>query len=179
MPKSKFYEKTIKTRHIYKGRVVSLQEDTVKLVTGVTSKREIVRHPGAVAVIALTDDGKIVLIRQYRKPANEELFEIPAGLIHKGERFASAARRELEEETGYRAASVSHLFSAFTTPGYSSEIIRYYLAKKLVRGKQNTEEDELIDVAIMGLKKAVKLVASGKIRDNKTIVGILMAEKIS
>lgn len=179
MSKSRFYEKTIMTKHIYNGRIVSLREDTVRLASGVRSKREIVKHPGAVAVIALIEPGKIVLIRQFRKPAERELLEIPAGLVHKGERFSDAARRELEEETGFLARSISYLFSAYASPGYSSEIIRYFLAKSLVRTKQNTEEDEQILVKIMAVKAAVKLIDRGRIADNKTIIGIMLADKLS
>jgi ADP-ribose pyrophosphatase len=169
------YEKTIKTRRIYKGRIISLREDIVKLSNGVISKREIVEHPGAVAVIALTKDKKIVMIRQFRKTADKVLYEIPAGLAHKKENLTVAARRELLEESGYKAKSVKKVFSGYSTPGYSTEVLHYFLATGLTKASQNCDFDEMIDVELIGISKALQMVKKGKVRDSKTIVGILYA----
>ncbi len=178
MSKSKFFEKTLSTNYIYKGRIVSLREDMVELPDGRSSKREIVEHPGAVAIIALTSEDKLVLIRQFRKPAEEELLEIPAGLVHKGEAPQTAAARELEEEAGFKTGKITPVFAAYSSPGYSSEVIRYFLATDLVKTAQKSEEDEFIGVEPVPVADAFKLVRDGKIKDNKTIIGVMIAEKV-
>jgi len=176
--KSKFYEKTLSSKRIYEGRIVSLRDDTVELPGGRKSHREIVEHPGAVAIAALTSDNKLVLIRQFRKPAEEELLEIPAGLVHKGESPQAAAARELEEEAGFKAGKITPLFAAYSSPGYSSEVIRYFLATDLVKTGQKNEEDEFIGVELVPVSDAFRLVEDGKIKDNKTIIGVMIAEKV-
>ena len=129
------------------------------------------------AIVALTRNKKILLIRQYRKPVEGELMEVPAGLLRKGEKPVDAAGRELFEETGYIAKKISPVLSAYTSPGISSEVLRYFFASDLVEGKQNTEADEFIDVVAVKVRDAVKLIKKGKIKDNKTILGIMLAEK--
>jgi ADP-ribose pyrophosphatase len=168
-------ERRLKTKRIYSGRIVSLREDTVKLSNGVVSKREIVEHPGAVAIIALTKDNKIIIERQFRTSAGEVLFEIPAGLAHKGENLAKAARRELIEETGYDAKKIRKVFSGFSSPGYSTEVITFFIAKDLKYVGQNLDHDEMIDVELVPLRKALELVKKGKVKDNKTALGIILA----
>ena len=170
-------ERTISTKRIFKGRIVSLREDVVRLSNGVISKREIVEHPGAVAVIALTDDGKILIERQFRLSAKSVLFEIPAGLAHKGEDLAKAARRELIEETGYDARKIRKVFAGFSSPGYSTEVITFFVASGLKHVGQNLDVDEMIEVKKMSIKKCVQMIKSGKIRDNKTIAGVLFASQ--
>lgn len=169
------FERTLRTKRIYRGRIVGLRDDTVLLSNGVTSHREVVEHPGAVAVIAVTRDRKLVLIRQFRKSAEKVLLEIPAGLVHKGERAVDGAKRELIEEAGYKAGRIREVFSGYSSPGYSTEIIRFYLATDLVEVKQCCEEDEMISVRLYPVKKALELVKKGRIRDNKTALGILFA----
>jgi ADP-ribose pyrophosphatase len=149
--------------------------DDVKLSNGVLSKREIVEHPGAVAVIALTNDNKIILIKQFRKSAEQVMIEIPAGLVHKGERDIDGAKRELLEETGYKAGKIKKVFAGFSSPGFCTEVISFYLATGLTKAKQNCDVDEMIDVYFYKLKDALKLVKSGKVKDNKSIAGILYA----
>ena len=175
--KERFAEKTISSKRIYKGRIIGLREDKVLLPNGVKSKREIVEHPGAVAVIAIAKDNKIILVRQYRKAVEEAIFEIPAGLVHweKGETALQAAKRELEEETGYRARKIKKLLKGFASPGYSSEIIHYFLATDLIQTKPNPDEDELLEPVLVNPKDYKKLIKSGKIKDNKTLLGILLA----
>jgi len=169
-------EKTIKSKRIFSGRLLGLREDTVKLDTGKISKREICEHPGAVAIIAITAKKEIVLIRQYRKPAEQVLLEIPAGLFNKGEKLAAAAKRELEEETGFSAGKISPAFSAYASPGYSTELLHYFIATKLKKTGQHYEDDEQIEVDIVPIDKAFKMVKQGRIKDNKTVVGIIIAK---
>ncbi|KAF0133740.1 MAG: ADP-ribose pyrophosphatase [Candidatus Saganbacteria bacterium] len=169
-------EKTIKSKRIYKGRYIGLRDDWVCLATGRITRREICEHPGAVAVIAVTPKKEIVLIRQFRKPAEKVLYEIPAGLVDNGESQNEAARRELKEETGYKTKKIKKVLSAFTTPGYSTEVLHYFLAEKLSKHKQECEDDEHIEVALVPIDKAVQMVKSGKIDDNKTIIGIMYAK---
>ncbi len=173
----KLYEKTIKSRRIYKGRIVGLREDTVKLPTGKVAKREIVEHRGAVAVVALFGKDKIVLIRQYRKPAEAPIIEIPAGLVKKGESSSRAALRELEEETGFKAKKIKKVFEGYSSPGYSTEVIQFFVARDLKRTIQRYEEDELIQVKVFSMRSCLNMVKKGKIRDNKTIIGIMIADK--
>ena len=169
------FEKTLKQKRIYKGRIVGLREDTVKLINGIVSKREIVEHPGAVAVIAITKDGKLVLIRQFRKPAEKVLLEIPAGLVHKGESDLEGARRELMEESGYKAGKIRRIFVGYSSPGYSTELMKFFVATDLVKTSQNCDVDEIINVKLYPIKQCLKMLKSGKIRDNKTAIGIMLA----
>ena len=168
-------EKTLKSRRIFKGRIVGLREDTVKLDNGVISKREIVEHPGAVAVIAITKDKKIVLISQFRKPAEKVLLEIPAGLVHKGESDIEGAKRELLEETGYIAGKIREIFHGYSSPGYSTEIIKFYFATDLKKSAQRCDADEIIGVKLYSAQKCSKMLRSGRIRDSKTAIGIMIA----
>jgi ADP-ribose pyrophosphatase len=122
-------EKTIKTEKIFEGRIITVQVDEVELPNGKTSTRELVKHPGAVAVIAVTDEEKIVMVEQYRKPLEKEIVEIPAGKLEKGEDPAECAKRELEEETGYGCTNLELLTSFYTSPGFADELVHVYLAK--------------------------------------------------
>jgi ADP-ribose pyrophosphatase len=146
------------------------------MATGRITSREVVVHPGAVGVIALTSKNEIVLVRQYRKPVEQVMLEIPAGLFNKGENLAAAAKRELEEETGYKAGKIKKVFSAFMSPGYSTEKFHYFLTKDLKKTSQRYEEDEHIKVTKLPLAAAWRMVKTGHIKDNKTIVGIAIAK---
>jgi ADP-ribose pyrophosphatase len=172
-------EKTIKTQRFFKGRLLGLRKDTVKLSSGKITTREIVEHPGAAAVLAITPDKKLLLVKQFRKPVEKIVLEIPAGVHHRKEVPCKTAKRELEEETGYRAQKLKRLASAYISPGYSTEIIHYVLAQKLTKTKPSPEEDENIKVVKVPLKKCWHLIETGKIKDNKTIVGILLLLQLS
>lgn len=171
-------EKTVAKKEIFAGRLLKLRDETVVFPDGQQTKREIVEHPGAVAVIALTDDNELVLVRQFRKAINAVLLEIPAGVPKKGEKGEVCARRELEEETGYYAKKVKKIWSAAASPGYSTEIINYYLAQDLTKLKQRTDEDEFIEVDLVDLEECVDLLKNGRIVDNKTLIGIHIAELV-
>ena len=173
----KFEEKEIETKRIFKGRLLGLRVDTVELPNGKRSTREIVEHPGAVAIVAVTDDKEMVLVRQYRKATGEVLIEIPAGVPLAGEKGEEAARRELEEETGYHARKISSLWDGYTSPGYSDEMIHYFLAQEMNMMKQHTDEDEFVEVVLVDIEAALDLAKTGRIKDNKTLIGIMLADK--
>lgn len=161
---------------MHKGRMLTLKDVTVKLSNGVISKREIVEHPGAVAVIAVTKDKKMILIKQFRKSAEKVMIEIPAGLVHKGERDIDGARRELIEETGYTAGKIKKIFWGFSSPGYSTEILKFFLATGLKRSNKHAADfDEMITTDFYPIRKCLRMLKQGKIKDNKTAIGILLA----
>ena len=160
------------TRHIYAGKVVTLNIDTVRLPNGETVELETIRHPGAAAVVPVKDDGTVVLIRQFRHAASGFIYEIPAGKLHPGEDPLRCASRELEEEVGYRASSFELLSSILTAPGFADEVIHVYKATGLTKGRQQLDRDEVLDVIEMPLAEAVAKIEDGTIRDAKTIVGL-------
>jgi ADP-ribose pyrophosphatase len=167
-------EKTLKSEEIFSGKVISLHLQDVELPNGKQSKREIIKHPGAVAIIALTDDNKIVLVEQYRKALERTIVEIPAGKLEKGEEPALCARRELEEETGYECESLELLTSFYTSPGFADEIIHVFLAKGLTK-KENPaalDEDEFVNLEELTLEEALQYVKEQKIYDAKTIYAV-------
>jgi ADP-ribose pyrophosphatase len=165
----KFEEVTISTKPIFQGRIISLQVDEVRLPNGETASREIVKHPGAVAVIALIDD-KLLVVEQYRKPFDKSLIEIPAGKLDAGEEPLEAAKRELEEETGYKAGSIRLLSSFYTSPGFADEKIYLYLAENLLQGEVHLDEDEFLDCSAITMEEAEQYIAEGRIGDAKTIM---------
>ncbi|CRK84002.1 NUDIX domain-containing protein [Neobacillus massiliamazoniensis] len=167
-------EKTLKSEEIFSGKVISLHLQDVELPNGKQSKREIIKHPGAVAIIALTDDNKIVLVEQYRKALERTIVEIPAGKLEKGEEPALCARRELEEETSYECESLELLTSFYTSPGFADEIIHVFLAKGLTK-KENPaalDEDEFVNLEELTLEEALQYVKEQKIYDAKTIYAV-------
>ena len=163
------------TRHIFKGRVVTLDIDTVTLPNGATIELEMIHHPGAAAVVPMKDDGTVILIRQYRHAAGGYIYEIPAGKLHPGEDPKLCAARELQEEIGYRADSLELLASILTTPGFTDEVIHIYKGTGLTKGKQDLDHDEVIEIVELPLEKALAQIIDGTIRDGKTIVGLQTA----
>ncbi len=157
---------------IYNGTVVTLNIDTVRLPNGHLIDLEVIRHPGASAVVPLKEDGTVILIRQFRHAANGFIYEIPAGKLHAQEDPLDCAARELEEEIGYKAARFELLSSIFTAPGFADEVIHIYLATGLTFGTQNLDQDEVLEVVEMPLHEAVLRIEDGTIRDGKTIVGL-------
>jgi ADP-ribose pyrophosphatase len=163
-------EKTIHKEEIFKGKVIDVYVEDVELPNGKTSKREIVKHPGAVAIIPITDEGKLVLVRQYRKALERVLVEIPAGKLEKNEEPAMTARRELEEETGYAAQELHHLLSFYTSPGFADEIIHLYVAKglKKLESAAPLDDDEFVDLLEVTLEEALAMLQKQEIYDAKT-----------
>jgi ADP-ribose pyrophosphatase len=160
------------TKNIYSGRVVTLNLESVTLPNGNTVELEIIRHPGAAAMVPLKTDGAVVLVRQYRHAAGGYIYEIPAGKLHPGEDPRECAARELEEEVGYRAERFDLLTSIFTAPGFADEVIHIYQASGLTPGRQHLDHDEVLDVIEVPLEKAISMIRDGTIQDGKTIVGL-------
>lgn len=167
----KLTETTVSTELIFTGKVISLQIDTVTLPDGTSAKREIVKHPGAVAVLAV-HEGRLLLVDQYRQAMGRCELEIPAGKLEKGEDPLEAAGRELQEETGYRSGKLTHLHSFYTSPGFADEIIHLYLAEQLSAGEMAPDEDEFIEVHEATLEEALVFIAEGRIADAKTILAV-------
>jgi ADP-ribose pyrophosphatase len=175
----KFEEKTIQSEKIYDGRIIQLKVDDVTLPNGKTSKREIVNHPGAVAILALTSDNKIVLVEQYRKALERSIIEIPAGKLEKGEAPIHTAHRELEEETGYVVDDLTFIQAFATSPGFADEIIHVYLAENLrvAENKASLDEDEFVELLEVTIEEAEQLMLEGKIFDAKTAFAVLWAKQ--
>lgn len=171
----KFVEKTIRTKQIFSGKVISVQVDDVLLPNGKQSKRELVKHPGAVAVIPVTEEGKIIFVEQYRKPLERSIVEIPAGKMEKNEDPAVTAIRELEEETGYTTNSLTYITSFYTSPGFADEIIHLYYTDKLEKLTEKIagDEDEFVEIIELTLEEAENYVHEKKIYDAKTMYALL------
>lgn len=157
---------------MYTGIIINVNVDTVTLPNGLTVNLEVVRHPGAAAVVPLKDDGTVFLIRQFRHAAGGFIYEIPAGKLNPGEDPAACAARELEEEIGYRAGKLELLSSILTAPGFTDEVIHVYKATGLTTGRQQLDRDEVLDVIEMPLQEAMRMIETGAIRDAKSIVGL-------
>ncbi len=165
-------EKKINGEVIYDGVVVKLEKDKVLCPNGNESYREIVRHPGGAAILAITKDNEVILERQFRYSYDEVIYEIPAGKLERGEDPYYAALREFEEETGNKTEKLESLGEVYPTCGYSSEIIYLYLAKDFVKTHTNLDEDEVIELEYIPLKKVIKMIENNEIKDAKTIIAI-------
>lgn len=162
------------SRTVFRGRLIRVQVDRVRL-GGRTVEREVVHHPGAVAVVAVTPAREAVLVNQYRHPVRARLWEIPAGTLEPGEKPLDAARRELEEETGYRAGRWTRLAEVYTTPGFCTEKMVIFLALDLEEGAARPQDDEEIQVCRVPLDEVAGWIRSGKLQDAKTVLGLLLA----
>ena len=160
------------TKNIYTGRVVTLNIERVRLPNGLTVDLEVIRHPGAAAVVPMKNAGTVILIKQFRHAANGFIYEIPAGQLHPGEDPLHCAARELEEEIGYRSDRFELLSSILTAPGFADEIIHVYKATNLTKGMQQLDQDEVLEVVEISLPDAITTIEDGPIRDAKTIVGL-------
>ena len=166
----------IKNHHtIYDGRVFKLVRENVTLENGTTTDMEFIEHPGAAAVIPFLDDGRILLLKQYRHALKKDIWEIPAGTLDPHEKIIDCAKRELIEETGYSASGWHKLGEITPVPGYSNERIHIYLATKLKPAEQHLDADEVIQVQEVDFKDAFDMIGNGEIQDAKSIAGLLMA----
>lgn len=172
-----FEEKTMKSEKIYEGKIINLRIDTVELPDKKYSKREIVEHPGAVGIIPITDDGCMILVKQFRKAVEKFLLEIPAGKIEVNEEPKETGLRELAEETGYTANKLEYLFEFYTSPGFSNEKIYLFLATDLEKKEIKPRSDEYIWVEKHKIEDLIDMVIRGEINDAKTIVAIFYAQK--
>ena len=173
-----FEEKTISTKNIFKGRIINVNVDTVELPNGKTAERELVFHNGGVGILAFDEDNKVLLVKQYRKPYNEMLLEIPAGKLEIGEDPLEAGIRELREETGYIAKKMELLFTLYPTPGYCSEKLYIYFASEIEKATQELDEDEFLEVYRYSLDELFEMLERNEINDAKTVAAILKAKLI-
>lgn len=170
-------ETCIESDAVYDGCLLHVRRDTVRLPDGGQSVREYITHPGAVAVLALQDNGNLIMERQYRYAAQREFFEIPAGKIDRGEDCLITGQRELLEETGYVASEWIHLTTTWPCIGYGDERIEYYLARGLTQQARNLDDGEFLEVFELSLPDAIDWIRQGKINESKTIVGLFWLEK--
>lgn len=165
------------TKRVYDGKLVKLDVVQVRLPDGSVAVREVIAHPGAVAMVPLLENGDVVLVRQFRTAAGETLLEIPAGTLEPDEAPDVAATRELQEEIGYRPGKLEHLTTEYTAPGYTSERIIIYLATGLSESRLAVDDDEFIEHVTLPFDEALGRIASGEIQDGKTIIGLLLAAR--
>ncbi|KUO70230.1 MAG: hypothetical protein APF77_18225 [Clostridia bacterium BRH_c25] len=168
-------EETITCRNIFNGSILKLDLHEVLLENQKIAEREIITHQGGVGVLPITAYNEIVLVKQYRKPFECETLEIPAGKKDKDEEPISCAVRELKEETGITARSMTFLVDMYPSPGYTSEIVHIYKAEGLTYGDSAADEDEFVEVLKYSMEEAVELIKGGQIKDAKTIVAVMMA----
>ena len=162
---------------LYSGKVVTLDIYDVTLPDGNSGKREIVQHPGAVAIVAFDDDGQVLLVKQYRTAADDILLELPAGTAEPDEAPAFTAERELQEETGYKPGRLEHIGGIYTAPGYTTEFIHLFIADDLSESRLDADSDEFIELKRMSLDDAIAAIDDGTIQDAKTVAGLLRAAR--
>ncbi|MGA9117374.1 MAG: NUDIX hydrolase [Bacteroidota bacterium] len=164
----------------YRGRVFDLVLEHIRHPSGEVTVREIASHPGGAVAVPLLADGRVLLVRQFRYPVGEEILELPAGRLHPGEDPRLAAARELEEETGWKAARWEKLAAIFTTPGFCSEVLHLFLATELAPlpgGPRREEGEQGMSVHMLPFREALRMAETGLIRDGKTLAGLLLAER--
>ena len=172
----KLQEEMLSSQDIFKGKILDVKMDTVRLPNGKTATRELIRHIGAVCIVTVTEDDEVIVEHQYRYPFDEVVVEIPAGkLDSKDEDPADAAERELMEETGVTAGDMTYMGKFYPTCGYSDEVIHMYLAKNLSFGDRNLDDDEFLDVRAVPIESLVEDIMAGKIPDGKTQAAVMRA----
>lgn len=170
-------ESCLDTALVHQGDFIHVYKDSVKLPDGSVSSREYIKHPGAVAILALLDNGNLVMERQYRYPPRQEFIELPAGKIDQGEDILVTAQRELLEETGYVANEWTHLTTAWPCIGYADERMEYFLATGLKHQGSKLDDGEFLEVFELSLSDAMNWIRLGKINESKTILGLFWLEK--
>lgn len=171
-------EKTISSDRVYTGKTISLKVDTVEVPNRGYQKREIVEHNGAVGIVAITPENKVVLVRQYRKAVEKELWEIPAGKIEIGENPKECAIRELKEETGYSAENMKLIHKFYTSAGFSNQKIYIFLAENLIQGDRDLDEDEFLEVHEIDKDEVYNMIVRNEIEDAKTSIGMLLIKEL-
>ena len=173
-----FEEKNLNTNVIYEGKIITVHVDDIELPDGNKAIREVVEHSGGVSVAALTDEDELIFVRQYRYPYSKELLELPAGKLEKGEDPLEAAKRELEEESGVVAGTIEHIGELYTTVAILDEKIQMYLATDLTYKNAHPDDGEFLEIEKIPLSTLVDMVMKGEIKDSKTQIAILKAERI-
>jgi ADP-ribose pyrophosphatase len=170
-------EETLSSSYLYRGRIVNVRQDRVRLPGGKTAFREVVEHPGAVAVLALDHQGKVMMVRQFRQPAAAVLLEVPAGKLEPGEEPLHCAQRELAEETGLQAGSWRSLGWFYLSPGFCDEKIHLFLARELSPAEPplTTDEEEAVEVIHLPLEEAFRMMDRGDLNDAKTVIALQLA----
>lgn len=169
------YEKTLASRLVYDGGLLKVYRDDVELINGKTAWREVIRHPGAVVVVPIDDEGNIYLVRQFRYPYGKVVLEVPAGKLEFGEDHFPAAQRELSEEIGAEAEEWTEMGEMLPTPGFCDELQHVYLARGLTFGPVHPDEDEFLEVVKMPLEESVAMAVDGRLEDSKTVAAVLRA----
>ena len=178
MIKKDLTEHKLNSEVVYSGRLLHVRRDEVRLPDGNTSVREYITHPGAVVIIAIADNGELVLERQHRYPLHRDFIELPAGKIDAGEETLACAQRELLEETGYTARDWQYVTTVFPCIGYTDERLVYYLARGLTYAGHQPDEDEFLEIFQLGFERTMEMIKSGEICEAKTVVGLFWLEKI-
>lgn len=171
-------EKTVSSKDIFNGRIIRVKEDKAQLENGDIVTREAVLHPGGVCIVPINENGEVLMVKQFRYPFQRPLLEIPAGKLEYGEDHFTCGKRELKEEIGAEADSFVYLGCMYPSPAYLSEIIHIYMASGLNYSSQKLDDDEFLDIVRLPLDKAVSMVLSNDIKDGKTKLALLMAERI-
>lgn len=172
-----FEEKVLSSEMLYEGRIINLRKDKVTVVNG-TSYREVVEHNGGAVLLAVTDDHKMIMVRQYRRPADKVMFEVPAGKIDPGEDPIETAVRELKEETGYTAGKVKYLCRFYPSVGFSEEVLYLYLCTELTEGETEFDDNEALDIEKWDIDELHEMVMRGEIDDAKTLIAIEYAHSL-
>ncbi|MCY4417888.1 MAG: NUDIX hydrolase [Chloroflexi bacterium] len=171
-------EPTIATRSVFSGRIIDVRVDTIRLPNGRETTREIVEHEPSICVVPVDDDGNVLLVRQYRKPTESFLLEVPAGGIEEGEEPEESTRRELQEEIGHTAAELTRLTAFYLAPGWASEYMYAFLATGLTPAELDSDEDEFIDVVPVPWSEIPDRIADGSIQDAKSVASLLLAMRV-
>ena len=165
-----------KSKPVFQGRILKLRVDTVDVGNGKTIEREVVEHPGAIVVAPIDAQGRLVLVRQYRHAAGDWLLELPAGTLDHDEPVEAAAQRELQEEIGYAAGRLDRMGGFFSAPGFCTEFLHFFIARDLRPQRRPGDEDEEIEVVALPIDEVKSLARQGKVRDAKTLAGLLLLE---
>ena len=178
MTKKDLAEHKLNSQEVYSGRLLHVRRDEVRLPDGNTSVREYITHPGAVVIIAIADNGELILERQHRYPLHRDFIELPAGKIDAGEETLACAQRELLEETGYTARDWEYVTTVYPCIGYTDERLVYYLARGLTYSGHQPDEDEFLEIFQLSFERGMDMIKTGEICEAKTVVGLFWLEKI-
>ncbi len=170
-----YNEPTVSREEIFNGRIIRLRVDMVKMPDDNLAEREIIEHPGGVGIVAITDNDELIMVKQFRKPIEKAIYEVPAGKLDKGEDHRICGIRELSEETGYTAKNFIYLGHMYPSPGFADEVTHLYLATGLIPGKAHLDPDEFLDIEYIKISRVVDMIMNDEINDGKTIFGVFKA----